>query len=290
MSNETQDTVIKKAGDKPVWVSILIPCYNHEKFIERTLDSIVADTYPYKEIVIINDGSTDNSDVKIREWVSKNEQKVKVTYTARENKGVCVTLNEMTLKSKGKYILPLASDDCLYGNTIAKRIQILEDDPQKTVLLNDALVIDAEDNVIMQSSATDYWKADKSKYLNDNDLIYECIRGPKVGGPIIMYDRSILDEIGMHPEDLRIEDWYFYQRAACVKRMVYVDFKVALYRVHGDNFSGAEMRHALKIVTYILKVLRINFWFYPGIKYKLFAIKMYFSYLAWYIKVKLKIK
>ena len=290
MNTGLQEALNVNTADVPVYVSIIIPCYNHEKFIERTLDSILTDTYPYKEIVIINDGSTDNSDLRIRDWITKNGQKIIITYTNRENKGICVTLNEMTVTAKGKYILPLASDDCLYGNTIARRIQILEDDPQKTVLLNDAMVIDAEDNIIMQSSATDYWKADKTKYGNDNDLIFECIRGPKVGGPIIMYDRSILDEIGIHPENLRIEDWYFYQRAACVKRMIYVDFKVALYRVHGDNFSGAKMEHALKIVTYILKVLRINFWFYPGIKYKLFAIKTYFVFLAWYFKVKLKIK
>lgn len=290
MSTILQQAEYATTGKDPVWVSIIIPCYNHEQFIQRTLDSVVADTYLYKEIIMINDGSTDNSDLKIRDWISKNRDKIEVRYTSRENKGICVTLNEMTLLAKGKYLLPLASDDCLYGNTIAMRIQILENDPQKTVLLNDAFVVNESDAIIMQSSATDYWKADKSKYLTDEGLIYECIRGPKVGGPIIMYDRSILDEIGMHPEDLRIEDWYFYQRAASVKRIIYVDFKVALYRVHGDNFSGAEMKHGLKIVTYILKVLRINFWFYPGTKYRLFAIRMYFSYLAWYVKIKLKLK
>lgn len=290
MSTGIQYAINGKTTNEPVWVSIIIPCYNHEKFIERTLDSIVGDTYPYKEVVIINDGSTDNSDAKIRNWIVKNSDKIAISYLSRENKGICVTLNEMTLMAKGKYILPLASDDCLYGNTIARRIQILEQNPKKTVLLNDAFVVDESDTIIMESSATDYWKADKRKYMTDEGLIYECIRGPKIGGPIIMYNRSILDEIGMHPEDLRIEDWYFYQRAACIKRMVYVDFKVALYRVHDDNFSGAQMKHAAKIVTYILKVLRINFWFYPGIKYKLFAIRMYFSYLAWYVKIKLKIK
>jgi alpha-1,3-rhamnosyltransferase len=278
------------AVGKEVWVSIIIPCYNHEKFIQRTLDSILADTYPFKEIVILNDGSKDNSDEKIREWISVHGHEINITYTSRENKGITISMNELTRQAKGKYILPIASDDCLYGNTIARRVNILENEPQKTVLLNDAYVIDADDNIVMQSSATDYWKADKKKYMNDKDLIYECIRGPKIGGPIIMYNRSILDEIGMHPEHLEIEDWYFYQRAACLKRMVYIDFKVALYRVHGDNFSGASMKHALKIVTYILKVLRINFWIYPGLKFKLFAIKTYFVFLAWYIKVKLKIK
>jgi alpha-1,3-rhamnosyltransferase len=290
MSTDVQQAGSKDTADNSVWISIIIPCYNHEKFVERTLNSVIADTYPYKEIIIINDGSPDNSDAKIRNWILKNSDKIAISYLSRENKGICVTLNEMTLMAKGKYILPLASDDCLYGNTIASRIQILEENPKKTVLLNDAFVVDESDTIIMESSATDYWKADKRKYMTDEGLIYECIRGPKIGGPIIMYNRSILDEIGMHPEDLRIEDWYFYQRAACVKRMVYVDFKVALYRVHGDNFSGAEMKHAAKIVTYILKVLRINFWFYPGVKYKLFAIRMYFSYLAWYVKIKLKIK
>lgn len=273
-----------------ILVSIVIPCYNHEKYIHRTLNSVIEDTYPFKEIIIINDGSKDNSDAQIKEWVSAHKNVIPVKYINRQNKGICSTLNEMIDLSNGKYILPLASDDCLYGNTIATRVNILESKKDKYVLLNDAFVIDDDDKIIMQSSSTDYWKANKNLYLNDDDILKECIKGPKIGGPVIFYDKIIFTEIGKYPEGLQIEDWYLYQRAASKNRIVFVDFKVALYRLHANNYSGVNTSQAIKLAISILKVYRLNMSFYPGIKNKLLALKCFLKISIWYGKLKLNIK
>ncbi len=273
-----------------ILVSIVIPCYNHEKYILRTLNSVIEDTYRFKEIIVINDGSVDHSDKIIKEWILANEAKIHIKYINRQNKGICSTLNEMIELADGKYILPLASDDCLFGNTIVRRVQELEEKPGKYVLLNDAFVIDDDDKIIMQSSSTDYWKADKNLYQNDDDILKECIKGPKIGGPVIFYDKIIFKEIGKYPEGLQIEDWYFYQRAACKNRIVFVDFKVALYRLHANNYSGVNTKQALKLATSILKVYRLNMGFYPGIKNKLLALKCFFKISIWYGKLKLNIK
>lgn len=288
MNRESETAVIEQIVDASVVVSIIIPCYNHEKFVAKTLNSVIADAYPNKEIIIINDGSKDNSDIQIREWLAVNDSKISITYINRQNKGICFTLNEMINLAKGKYILPLASDDCLYGNTIAQRVKILEDRPDKFVLLNDAFVIDGDDNIIMQSSSVDYWKADKAMYQTDADILKECIKGIKIGGPVILYRKDIFEKIGKYPENLPIEDWYFYQRAACLNLILFVDIKVALYRLHGNNFSGVNTKHALQLASHILKVYRLNFNFYPGIKYKLLAVKGYIRVLAWYLKLKFK--
>lgn len=288
MKGETQNERSDKKNHTPVLVSIIIPCYNHDKFIERTLNSVVADAYPDKEIIIINDGSTDESDVRIQAWIAGSEYKGSVTYINRFNKGICATMNEMIDLARGKYILSLASDDCLYGNTIAKRVGILEGRPDKSVLLNDAYVIDENDTIIMQSSSTDYWKAKKEMYLTDDDILKSCIKAPRIAGPVILYRKDIFKEIGKFPEDLGFEDWYFYQRAACLRLILFVDFKVALYRVHGGNFSGVNSPHGLKIAEATLKVYRLNFWVYPGLKYKLLGLACYFRVLIWYFKLKLK--
>jgi glycosyltransferase involved in cell wall biosynthesis len=249
---------------------------------------VIEDTYEHKEIIIINDGSKDNSDQKIQEWVAASRQKGSIIYLNRPNKGICATINEMAGLAKGKYILPLASDDCLYGDTIARRVKILEERPDKYVLLNDAYVIDDDDKIIMQSSSVDYWKADKSRYYSDADILKECLKGIKLGGPVLFYRKDIFNEIGKLPEELTAEDWYFYQRAASLNRILFVDMKVALYRVHGGNMSGVNTAHAVKLASHILQVYRMNFSFYPGLKYKLLAIKGYIRVLAWYIKLRLK--
>ncbi|HMI79144.1 MAG TPA: glycosyltransferase, partial [Ferruginibacter sp.] len=66
--------------DTGIWVSIVIPCYNHEKYVQRTLTSITEDTYPYKEIIVINDGSKDNSDAQIKEWISIHKNSISIQY------------------------------------------------------------------------------------------------------------------------------------------------------------------------------------------------------------------
>ena len=105
MNHKTQSNIVEANTEQPVLVSVIIPCYNHEKFIERTLNSVVADTYLNKEIMIINDGSKDNSDSVIRQWISIHEKTVAVFYINRSNKGICATINELVDKAKGKYIL-----------------------------------------------------------------------------------------------------------------------------------------------------------------------------------------
>ena len=288
MNSETQNPKIANSLNAPALVSVIIPCYNHDKYVAKTLDSIIADTYPHKEIIIINDGSTDNSDLKIKSWLAENKTGNMVTYLSRENKGICASMNELIDLAKGKYILPLASDDCLYGNAIAKRVQVLEERLDKMVLLNDAMVIDNDDNIIMQSSSTDYWKADKDKYLNDDDILASCIKAPRIAGPVIFYRSEVFNVIGKFPEGLLFEDWYFYQRAASLRLILFVDFKVALYRVHGANFSGVNSPHALKIAKATLKVYRLNFGVYPGLKFKFLGFNCYLRVLAWYVKLKFK--
>jgi alpha-1,3-rhamnosyltransferase len=69
-------------------VSVLIPFYNHNRFIKKTLDSILEDSYPNKEIIIINDGSTDPDDSNITAWIEDNSESIPVSYSKRENRGV----------------------------------------------------------------------------------------------------------------------------------------------------------------------------------------------------------
>ena len=74
--------------NKPL-VSFLIPYYNHKQYIGQTLDSILNDTYPNKEIIIINDGSTDTDISVINNWIERNNNILPINFISRENKGLC---------------------------------------------------------------------------------------------------------------------------------------------------------------------------------------------------------
>jgi alpha-1,3-rhamnosyltransferase len=90
-------------------VSVLVPSYNHAKFIERTLRSIFAQTLPPKNLIVIDDGSKDES-VEVIERVLK-ESPVESRLIARENRGLSATLNEGFALTDSEYFAYLGSDD-----------------------------------------------------------------------------------------------------------------------------------------------------------------------------------
>ena len=93
-------------------VSIVIPCYNHSQFVQETIQSIIDQDYENIELIIIDDGSKDNSVEVIQEMIPACEERfVRFEFRYRPNKGLCATLNEALEWCEGEYFSPLASDD-----------------------------------------------------------------------------------------------------------------------------------------------------------------------------------
>lgn len=93
-------------------VSIVIPCYNHSQFVQETIQSVIDQDYENIELIIIDDGSKDNSVEVIQEMIPACEERfVRFEFRYRPNKGLCATLNEALEWCEGEYFSPLASDD-----------------------------------------------------------------------------------------------------------------------------------------------------------------------------------
>ena len=105
-------------------VSIIIPVYNSEKYISKCLDSLINQTYKDYELLIVNDGSTDNSQNIINEY--KNKYPEIIVLKEQENLGVAVTRNNAIEEAKGKYIMFIDNDDFVdkdYVETFVKEIE-----------------------------------------------------------------------------------------------------------------------------------------------------------------------
>lgn len=111
-------------------LSIIIPAYNAELYIEKTLNSIFAQQYNFYQIIIINDGSTDNTLKIIEEFSKKND---KISYKSILNSGVSTARNEGLKLTSTKYVLFLDADDLLSANFIQDRISFLENNPAYTI-------------------------------------------------------------------------------------------------------------------------------------------------------------
>ncbi|HUI90788.1 MAG TPA: glycosyltransferase [Chitinivibrionales bacterium] len=224
---EYQENII---GSKNALVSILIASYNHEKYIGDCLNSILKDRYTNKEIIIIDDGSTDNSVREINNWIRNNETRIKVDFTHRPNKGVTKTLNELVTRSSGIFICFVGSDDMLTEDSIQVRLDVLSANPNKMAVIGDAKVINPEGDIIL-NSAIEFWKGHKEDFMSDEKLRYMVVSKWSVPGPVLMVNRRIYDIIGLYPEDLTVEDLDFFLRAIGRDLVMFLDHIVAYYRI-----------------------------------------------------------
>ncbi|MEO9022459.1 MAG: glycosyltransferase [Ginsengibacter sp.] len=116
-------------------VSIVIPCYNQAALMEETVQSVLKSTYPNIEIILINDGSTDNTEEISRQLENKFEN---VFYHYQENSGPSTARNNGIKKAKGIYILPLDSDDLISDDYISKAVHEFEADKEVKVVYCEA--------------------------------------------------------------------------------------------------------------------------------------------------------
>lgn len=106
-------------------VSVNMPCYNCSKYIKQSIDSILNQTYTNFELIIIDDGSTDNSVEVIKEF---SDKRIKL-FENITNQGIVYSRNRAVENSKGKYIAILDSDDIAYPTRIEKQLNFMESNP-----------------------------------------------------------------------------------------------------------------------------------------------------------------
>lgn len=218
-------------------VSICIPAYNHEKYVKVALDSVLNDAYQNKEIIIIDDGSTDGTAGVIEEWIDDNHHKIPVKFFSRPNKGICATFNELVSHAAGVFITLLASDDYLLENSLGPRVNYLLERDDKFAVIGDAIAIDDNGEILYDSAMVGLYKVDINRYLHDESLRREIIYNWAVPGPVLMVKSEIYKKLGVYNSRLKVEDWDYYLRMVSQNMLGFIPDKVSAYRVHGENFS-----------------------------------------------------
>jgi teichuronic acid biosynthesis glycosyltransferase TuaG len=112
-----------KIQESKALVSVVIPAYNADAYIQETLDSILAQTYADFEIILINDGSTDNTEGVIQSYADS-----RIQYFFQKNQGVSAARNAGFLKTKGEYIVFFDADDKMSVDFLEARVEALKSD------------------------------------------------------------------------------------------------------------------------------------------------------------------
>ncbi len=265
-------------------VSLLIPYYGHEDFIRNTLDSILADRYTNKQIVIINDGSPDNGDAVIRDWIDKNDSKIEARYINRENRGLNATLNELIDLCDGDYIVLVDSDDMLLEEGIGKRVAFLEAHPAYKAVFADAIVVDRNGKKLFESMLYDFRGYSRGDFADKERLTRTLLRKFALAGPIHMIRRELFDEIGKFDEKLVAEDFDFTIRAMAKGYYAYLDERVCAYRVHEENLTVDNVSMGfVRVLADARKSLLKNASLFPQ------SLRVYICYKAFLFLVREKV-
>lgn len=216
-------------------VSYIVPAYNHDQYVQCCLDSILADVYGNKEIVIIDDGSTDDTAKVIEQWVSRHAGSINVIYKSRPNKGVTATINELTGLANGDFLRLGASDDYFLSGGSQKLVDYLLRFPDKLAVIGDSIVVDEHGKVIHDSGMTGLHRANKQRYLSEKGIIASVITDWAVAGPVPMVRKAFVTGGETWDEGLRIDDWDFFLRIAARGGLGFIDERVCAYRVHSSN-------------------------------------------------------
>jgi glycosyltransferase involved in cell wall biosynthesis len=219
----------------PPLVSVLVPAFNHESFIVRCLDSVLEDPYPSKELVVIDDGSTDGTAARIEAWLAVHEHSLPVTYRRRENRGIAATLNELVSLASGRFLRLGASDDYLLPGGLDAQVRYLGTHPRKTAVIGDAIVVDRDGRTLHESSMSHLYGVDKRLYLSDASIRRAVISHWAVSGAVTLVRREAV--AAGWTEELHIEDWDFFLRLAARDALGFIDVRVCAYRLHGGNVS-----------------------------------------------------
>jgi glycosyltransferase involved in cell wall biosynthesis len=225
--------------DNPL-VSVIVPCYNHEKYVEECILSIVHQTYSNIELIVIDDGSKDSSP----EILKKLQEQYGFTLECQQNMGLSRTLNKAAVKyGHGKYISYLASDDYWAKDKIEQEVAFMESHPEIGLVYGKAYIISKSGNIV-EPPPLDARPAGKVTFE-------ELFVRNRITALTTLFRRDVFDEVGRFNENTPIEDWDLWLRIAAKYPVYFMDSYMGYYREHMTNSSGNSM----KMITAIDQIL-----------------------------------
>jgi alpha-1,3-rhamnosyltransferase len=224
-------TEIQEETEQPFYgeqssVSVVVPSYNHALFVEATLRSIMKQTLQPEKLLVIDDGSSDDSP-RIIERVL-NDCSFPCELVARENRGLCATLNEGFRRTHGDYFAYLGSDDLWLPDFLKARVALLAERSTAVLAYGHAYFVD-EENAIIDSTA------DWAHYA-DGDAREMLLQTTAPMSPTVLYRRDALEHERWN-EDSKLEDYDLYLRLSAAGEFAFDAQILSAWRRHGRNVS-----------------------------------------------------
>lgn len=239
-------------------VSVVIPCYNHAGYVTQAVESALNQTYKIYEVVIINDGSTDNSAAVLDNLASQHPNKVKVFH--QKNAGPAWTRQQAVEKATGDFVVPLDADDYLHVDAIKTWVDYWQQNPRFVVVYGDYLRVD-ENNALTEEYQVNIRRDDPL----EGNILNTMVRQNCVTATALIKRDKIIEVGGYYSEDTSHvgrghEDYFVYLKLLIAGyEFGYVPKSLFYYRNTPGSVSNrkngfyenrlAVLKHAYKLDT-----------------------------------------
>jgi len=216
-------------------VSVVIPTYNHARYLPYALDSVINQGYPNLEVFVIDDGSTDGTAELVKPYCPK------VNYVYKENGGTPSALNLGLSLATGKYVCWLSADDALIGEKVSKQVGVMERDPSLGFSYTSFVVVDA--NGVKQ------YEVNSPYYPDKQEMATRLMEGCFINGSSVMMRSSALKMVGFFDESLpQAHDYDLWYRLLRYYSCGFLEEHLLAYRWHGENMSRNPLESCSLIV------------------------------------------
>lgn len=233
-------------------LSIIIPSYNHELYIKYAIDSVLQQTYSNLELIIVDDGSKDNSVELIKSY---NDERIRLI--CQENMGAHNAINNGLKVANGEYLAILNSDDVFEKNRFEIMIQKLQENPNVEFACSYITVIDSNGKKL---GIKEGWKNMEPWPIPNPELSYVPSNEFKLNLLIsnftsttsnFLFKRSLYEKIGGMRNLRFVHDWDFALRAAAITDCIMVEKPLMQYRIHNTNTISSNRKWMLFEILWI---------------------------------------
>ena len=218
-------------------ISVVIPCYNSAHLIVDAINSVISQTYTNWEIVIVDDGSTDDLKTAISAFTNRAIQLIRQT-----NSGPSVARNRGIKNAHGEYIAFLDADDIWLPEKLEKQVRILECRKDYGLVFCDGYrwihrkPFEAC-NKLSQLYATP----------NEHPTLEKLFKIHMIPTSSVLFRKSLIERCGLINEQLKGgEDFEFFLRIAAIRSINYLDEPLMAYRVHSNNTSSVVLKNNVR--------------------------------------------
>ncbi len=263
---------VRGGGEGFPLVSVVIPTYNTSPYLLESLESVLNQSYPNIEIIVIDDGSTDNTQELLRPYTET------IIYQRRTNGGLAKARNTGHTLAQGEFVAWLDADDIAHPDRISIQASYLETHPDVSLVFSDFSTFNACEelgasyaaqyysqirdaggiqNILYDKDCVDYMKnniAGNNGQIDcySGDGRYSLIWGNFIHPPTVMIRKTAIETAGKLAVDIPTqEDWEYFFRIAKCGPTSYLDIPLLKYRLHEQQMSSPKNRvvNAKGIVT-----------------------------------------